>query len=421
MDRMLHSSRTLQLFFTAIIFLLASPASGQIEGCTDPYALNYNSNASWNDGSCIYEETFFIPMQHLELPEALEETSGLIFWADGIWTFNDSGGDPKIYKVDTISGIIIQEITISNGNNVDWEDIAQDEDHIYVGDFGNNSGTRKDLLIYRIAKADIPSTGNADVSAEVISYSYADQEDFTPKPENNEYDCEAMICVEGNIYLFTKNWVSETSRLYSMSSEPGNYSLLPLDTLNTSGLVTGAAFSDELGQVILSGYRNYMPILFLLFDYPEYSFFSGNKRLIQMPGIFGAQTEGVCFAEGYNAFLSCEKSLLNQKLFTFSTATWTDTTMVYLQENHMKLEVEVYPNPVDGGPLTIDIYNPQKDSYHIKIYESSGKLVLNREYKASVGNNKHTLTVSIPEITTGMYLLHIFSEDMYANEMLIIR
>lgn len=140
-----------------------------------------------------------------------------------------------------------------------------------------------------------------------------------------------------------------------------------------------------------------------------------------MPGIFGAQTEGVCFAEGYNAFLSCEKSLLNQKLFTFSTATWTDTTMVYLQENHMKLEVEVHPNPVDDGLLTIDIYNPQKDSYHIKIYESSGKLVLNREYKASVGNNKHTLTVSIPEITTGMYLLHIFSEDMYANEMLIIR
>jgi len=360
-------------------------------------------------------------MQHLELPEALEETSGLIFWADGIWTFNDSGGDPKIYKVDTIDGIIIQEITISNGNNVDWEDIAQDEDHIYVGDFGNNSGTRKDLVIYRIAKADIPSTGNADVSAEVISYSYADQEDFTPKPDNNEYDCEAMICVEGNIYLFTKNWVSETSRLYSMSSEPGNYSILPLDTLNTTGLVTGAAFSDELGQIILSGYRNYMPLLFLLFDYHEYSFFSGNKRLIQMPGIFGAQTEGVCFSEGYNAFLSCEKSLFNQKLFTFSTATWTDTTMVYLQENHMKLEVAVHPNPVDEGALTIDIYNPKKDSYQVKIYESSGKVVLSREYKATVGNNKHTFTVSIPEITAGMYLLHIFSEDMYANEMLIIR
>ncbi len=206
-----------------------------------------------------------------------------------------------------------------------------------------------------------------------------------------------------------------------MSSEPGNYSILPLDTLNTTGLVTGAAFSDELGQVVLSGYRNYVPLLFLLFDYHEYSFFSGNKRLIQMPGIFGAQTEGVCFSEGYNAFLSCEKSLFNQKLFTFSTATWTDTTMVYLHENHMKLEVEVHPNPVDKGPLTIDIYNPKKDSYHVKIYDSSGKVVLSREFKATVGNNKHTFTISIPEITAGMYILHILSEDKYAKELLIIR
>jgi len=331
MDRILHSSRTLQLFFITLTLLFASPVSGQIEGCTDPFALNYNSNASWNDGSCIYEETFFTPTQHTELPEALEETSGLIFWADGIWSFNDSGGDPKIYKVDTIDGSIVQEISISNGNNVDWEDITQDEDHIYVGDFGNNSGSRKDLTIYRIAKSDIPSTGNVDVSAELIAYSYADQEDFTPHHNNNEYDCEAMICVDGNIYLFTKNWVSETSRLYSMPAEPGNYSIYPIDTLDANGLVTGADLSDELGQVVLSGYKSYVPFLYLLFDYHEYSFFSGNKRLIKMPGIYGAQTEGICFVEGYNAFLSCEKSLFDQRLFTFSTAIWTDTTMIYLE------------------------------------------------------------------------------------------
>lgn len=139
-----------------------------------------------------------------------------------------------------------------------------------------------------------------------------------------------------------------------------------------------------------------------------------------MPGIFGAQTEGVCYSGGYSAFLSCEKSLINQKLFTFSTALWTDTTMVYLQENTMNLEFEVHPNPVDDGLLTIDIHNPQKDFYQVKIYDSSGKVVLSKEYKATVGDNKHTFTVSIPEITAGMYLLHILSGEMYAKEMLII-
>ena len=86
----------------------------------------------------------------------------------------------------------------------------------------------------------------------------------------------------------------------------------------------------------------------------------------------------------------------------------------------MKLEVEVHPNPVDDGLLTIKINNPQKDSYQVKIYDSSGKLVLSREYKVAGGNNKHSFTVSIPEIKAGMYLLHIFSEDMYAKEMIII-
>jgi len=54
-----------------------------------------------------------------------------------------------------------------------------------------------------------------------------------------------------------------------------------------------------------------------------------------MPGIYGAQTEGICFVEGYNAFLSCEKSLFDQRLFTFSTAIWTDTYLEIPAENHL--------------------------------------------------------------------------------------
>jgi hypothetical protein len=421
MDRMLFFVRPVQLIFIALTVFFSSHAVGQIEGCMDPQALNYNGEATWNDGSCYYEETYFIPDHYTYLPATLSETSGLIYCLGGIWTFNDSGGDAKIYKLDTISGDIIQIITISNGENVDWEDIAQDEDHIYVGDFGNNSGSRKDLVIYKVSKSDIPATGNAAIIAEIIAYSYADQNDFTPHSNDNEYDCEAIICVEGNIYLFTKNWVSETTRLYTLPAEPGNHSILPVDSLDVSGLITGAAYSDELDQVVLSGYRNYAPFLYLLFDYHENSFFSGNKRNIQMPGIFGAQTEGVCFKEGSTAFLSCEESLFNQQLFTFSTAIWTDTTLLSIPESLNTIEVRVHPNPLDNSDLSIDIHNPDRAFYQVNIYDLKGKKVYSKKHNAPEGETNYSFRVRIPEVSPGMYLLHILSGDLFAREKIIVR
>jgi hypothetical protein len=418
---MILSSRAFKLILFFLVFSYSSPLSAQVEGCTDPYALNYDPEATWNDGSCFYEETYYSPEVFVELPAILDETSGIIFWDDHVWTFNDSGGDPRIYKVDTAGGNVVQEITISNGINVDWEDIDQDADHIYVGDFGNNNGNRKDLLIYKIAKADIPTAGNADVTAEIITFNYADQEDFTSNPNNNEYDCEAMICVEGNIYLFTKNWVSETSRLYSMPVQPGNYSLMPLDTLLANGLVTGASYSGELEQVVLSGYKNYIPFLFLLFDYHDHIFFSGNKRQILMPGIFGNQTEGICFVQGYDGFLSSENSIASQRLFSFSTAEWTDTSTVSIEENMNRFEVYVHPNPVTDGHFTLQFPDPVLDTYQIKIYSSSGKVVFSKNIGAHSSVVDKSIIIDLPDISPGMYLVHIVSGKMYARESIIVQ
>jgi hypothetical protein len=196
---------------------------------------------------------------------------------------------------------------------------------------------------------------------------------------------------------------------------------MPADSLDVGGLVTGAAYSEELGQVVLSGYKDFMPFLYLLFDYHANYVFSGNKRKILMPGIFGAQTEGICFSEGYDGFISCEESLLSQRLFSFSTAEWTDTTLLQVREPLHELEVEVHPNPVDNGTLYIDIYNSSKGSYNIKIYDSSGKVVFSREYQAATGSNKQSFIISIPEVRPGIYLLHILSGDFYAREMVIVR
>ncbi len=298
----------------------------QETGCTDPHALNFDPEASFNNGSCIYQETTFTPSSCLELPSSLDETSGLIFWAGGIWTFNDSGGEPNIYKMDTLTGNILQTISLANAENVDWEDITQDDEYIYVGDIGNNAGSRTDLTIYRVAKSLIPAQGNASVSTQLIEYSYADQLSFEPNFGDHDFDCEAMISFGDSLYLFTKNWKSKTTRLYALGKEPGQYSILSLDTLQVDGLVTGAASSRVHNEIILVGYKDYKPFLFMLFDFRGDDFFSGNKRRINMDGIFGAQTEGICYTRSRNALLSCEKSAYEQQIFCLSTSQWTDIT-----------------------------------------------------------------------------------------------
>lgn len=405
------------LLFSMLI--ISGEALTQDAGCTDPHALNYDPGAIYNDGSCIYEETSFTPEQYLEFPSSLDETSGLIFWAGGVWTFNDSGGDPSIYKVDTLNGEILQTISLANAENVDWEDITQDDEYIYVGDIGNNAGSRTDLTIYRVAKTSIPAQGNASVSSQIIEYSYADQISFEPGFGDHDYDCEAMISFGDQLYLFTKNWKSETTRLYAIEKEPGQYSVLSLDTLNVDGLVTGAGYSEEHGEIILSGYKDYKPFLFLLFDFQEDAFFSGHKRRIDMGGIFGAQTEGICYTHSRNVLLSCEKSAFDQQLFRLSTSPWTDTTAFGLAEYNDITGIKISPNPAIENSIEIFIPRIGLNDCIISIYDSSGREQYRKEFGLS-NTSGNTMIIPVQDLGSGMYFVRILSGNKQSRKKLII-
>lgn len=90
-----------------------------------------------------------------ELPDQVKETSGLLFFKGKIITHNDSGDSANLYELDSLNGNLLRTINITNATNVDWEDIAEDNTHIYIGDFGNNNGNRTDLKIYKILKSDL--------------------------------------------------------------------------------------------------------------------------------------------------------------------------------------------------------------------------------------------------------------------------
>jgi hypothetical protein len=336
-----------------IIFVVAGlNLNAQILGCTDPLATNFNSNANQNDGSCLYPNTNVNPIVSWDLPATAVETSGLLYWAGALWTHNDNS-DINLYSIDTLSNpATLSGFNLGQLSNYDWEDIDQDSLYLYLGDVGNNgNGNRTDLKFYRIAKNSI-ITGNPEV--DTILFSYATQTDFSGTGANNsDYDCEAFIVKGDSIYLFTKEWVANQSRLFVIPKSPGSYTANFISQFNVQGLITGAVYHQNPELVTLCGYTETLqPFAYLLYDFDGNDFFNGNKRRLGINLLFH-QIEGITTTDGLSFFMSNEKfqqSILttDQKLHRFDLSPYLETYFTGLGLNEKVLsEILIYPNPAE--------------------------------------------------------------------------
>ena len=335
----------LLLTIAGFIFLPLVSIS-QVPGCTDPQATNFQPTATVNNGSCLYNVTAYTPPVRVNpLSDSIPETSGLAFAGGYLWTINDRGSGPVIYRVDSSSNSILQSVIIPDAYNNDWEEIATDGTYLYIGDFGNNlSGNRTDLRIYRVALDSIPDYSTQPFyslppgTAGIINFTYSDQPQ-PPAPvasNSTAFDCEAMVVDHRRIHLFSKNWTNNSTTHYTLSGKtPGQYIARPEATLATGFLVTGAARVEGQNCLALLGYQNSgtgRHYLYLLSDYKGDSFFTGHKRLIELPdaSVMG-QAEGICFRTGKYGYLSNERFsrsigpitlTVNQQLRSFSLQSW---------------------------------------------------------------------------------------------------
>jgi hypothetical protein len=112
------------------------------------------------------------------LPAVLHETSGLVLSDNILWTTNDDT-DTTIYGV--YERFDSKKIAIKKVSNKDWEEITQDSNYFYIGDFKQCLENRKDLHILRIEKNSVE--GNIQ-KIDTISFSYSNQTDFTKLKSN---------------------------------------------------------------------------------------------------------------------------------------------------------------------------------------------------------------------------------------------
>ncbi len=259
-----------------------------------------------NDLSFPIRTQYYNPPIHIrKLPAALSETSGLIYYNGLFWTHNDSGGEPKIYGIDTLKGKIIQTIHL-NASHKDWEDIAQDDDYIFIGDFGNNLGTRNDLCIYRIKKEQIPQQGDVSLTPEVIRFRWDKSLETSLPDRKTNFDCEAMFCLHDRLILLTINWGNQRTSIYSLPKIPGDYSPVFLLDFNANGLITGADFLEDDQTLALCGYKSYVPFIWLIKDFQTIDTRGWTALRLELDDRAGSQTEGICFGPAKSLYVSSE-------------------------------------------------------------------------------------------------------------------
>ena len=268
----------------------------------------------------------FLPKLKAELTKEVNETSGLFFHNGRLWTHNDSGGKPILYGLDTATFEVVQKITLANAKNKDWEDVCTDGEMVFVGDFGNNKGSRKNLRIFIFPLSAIPEEGDATVTVDSINFSFGDQTNFEKRKHEHDFDCEAMFASEDYLYLLSKGWQTGTTRLYRLAKTPGKHVAEVVNGFDSQGLITGADYDRENRILVIVGYVKsvWKPFLYIIFDFDEAGVKLSNRRL-EMPQWTGMQTEGICFFDEGRCYVSAETSpTITARVFEVDFRKWME-------------------------------------------------------------------------------------------------
>lgn len=239
----------------------------------------------------------------------LGEISGMAYRGNDIYALNDGGNGPYIFHMDINTGGIKEKYRIDNLRNNDWEDLALYKGYLYIGDFGNNRGDRRNLAIHRIS---IDSLEFYDPPVRSTYISYNQQKSFNHSAHDHNWDCEAMVVCNDGIFCFSKNWKDLGTIMYKIEEGVMN-KLSPADSFNAGFLVTGAHYDSVNSGLYLCGYHDNETYL-LHFRNAETVKFTGEYRKYIIPALKNTQVESL-FRKGDYLYLASEMTLKAQALY----------------------------------------------------------------------------------------------------------
>jgi hypothetical protein len=223
-------------------------------------------------------EVYGPPTKLADLEErAVGESSGLAAsrTSPGLyWTHNDSDNGPFIYAFDS-KGARCGVWRVTGAESRDWEDIAAGPgpkpgaNYLYIGDTGDNSGRRAEIIVYRVPEPLVETSAAASSKLRPLATEPA--ETIRLRYPDREHDAEALLVhpTSGKIYLVTKV-AFENPSIYEFDSAAATDSPITLTrvgALNVNslfgGIITGGAISPDGQRVALcdlfQGYELSLP------------------------------------------------------------------------------------------------------------------------------------------------------------------
>lgn len=244
----------------------------------------------------------------IDLPKVLNEVSGneiINASSSHIYMHNDSGDDARLFCVNK-NGKLHKTLYL-DANNKDWEDITSDpEGNLYIGDFGNNNNSRKDLNILKVPFSALNS--NTKIKVENISFQYEDQKKFPPKKEKRFFDCEAFFYYDNELFILTKSRVEKNhgkTNLYKIPAKKGKHVAKYIGSYNFGdkpySWVTGVDIRDDGKEVAVLTQR---AIWLFTKQKTHDNFFKNNP--VKIPFKHITQKEGVCYNDNKTLYVTDE-------------------------------------------------------------------------------------------------------------------
>lgn len=254
--------------------------------------------------------------------KAITESSGIAASRRNrelFWTHNDSGDGPFIYAFDR-KGKHRGVWRVLGAKAQDWEDMAigpgpeRDVPYLYLGDIGDNSNTREEIVVYRVVEPLIVSTDvssstrhpRTTQSADVIRLKYPD----------GKYNAETLLVhpFTGDLYIVTKA-AGEAAGVYEAKAPLATTGVTALARISDlrfpnalGGVITGGCISPDARRIILCDYIEAFELT--LPEKPDVAFDTIWKQPLTSVDV-GARQQGeaVCYRADGMALLATSEEL----------------------------------------------------------------------------------------------------------------
>ena len=257
--------------------------------------------------------------------DALTEISGIAASrrTRGVfWVHNDSGDSARVFAIDA-TGKTLGEFALDGAQAVDWEDIAVapgpgpntkangkgSTSDLYVGDIGDNTGTRASVTVYRVPEPAVDHAGTsfAEPVARVLPGAVA----LTFTYPDGPHDAEALLVDprSHDLLVVTKDLVGGRGLVFRGRADApaGTSAVLEHVGQVSLGLAQGVTGGDVSASGDTVALRTYLGVV--LYPRP-----AGKKlwRAFEQTSCAGAspslsterQGEAVAFVPGGRAYLT---------------------------------------------------------------------------------------------------------------------